>query len=191
MDTTAVRNKKKAQRNAISLDDAADASIEISRRLWNLPALSRARRIACYFPIGREVDCQFIVSAAWKRGRTILLPVLNGAELLFSNYDSTTVFSRNQHNIPEPIVKKSQLVKPQAIDVVLAPLVAFDVAGTRIGMGGGYYDRSFRFMRNRTTWHRPILIGLAYDFQKVTNIKACSWDIPLQFVVTEKCIYRF
>ena len=176
MDTTTARNKIKAQRNALSLDDAAAASIDISRRLWNLPVLSRARRIACYFPVGREVDCQFFISAAWKRGRTILLPVLNGAELLFSKYDSSTVFSRNQHNIPEPVVKKSQLVRPQEIDVVLTPLVAFDAMGNRIGMGGGYYDRSFRFMRNRMTWHHPTLIGLAYDFQKVpdTNCKGIS-----------------
>ena len=191
MSSAAIRNKIKAQRNALSPDDAADASIDISRRLWSLPVLSRARRIACYFPVGREVDCRFFVSAAWERGRTVLLPVLNGSELKFSNYDSSTIFLRNQHDIPEPAVTKSQLTRPQNIDVVLTPLVAFDAKGNRIGMGGGYYDRSFRFMRNRTAWHRPTLIGLAYDFQKVPKIKARSWDIPLQFVVTEKHIHSF
>jgi 5-formyltetrahydrofolate cyclo-ligase len=56
-------------------------------------------------------------------------------------------------------------------------------------MGAGFYDRSFRFMRHRISWTRPHLVGLAYDFQKVPQLKACSWDIPLQTVVTEKKIY--
>ncbi len=191
MNSAAIRDTIKAQRNALSPDDVVDASIDISRHLWNLPVLSRARRIACYFPVGHEVDCRFFISSAWERGRTVLLPVLWGPELKFATYDSGTTFLRNQHDIPEPAGKKSHQAKPQEIDVVLAPLVAFDTTGNRIGMGGGYYDRSFRFMRSRTTWHRPALIGLAYDFQKVPQIKAHSWDIPLQFVVTEKNIYRF
>jgi 5-formyltetrahydrofolate cyclo-ligase len=191
MNSAAIRESYKAQRNALSPADVAEASIDISRRLWKLPILSRARRIACYFPVGREVDCRYFINSAWERGRTILLPVLSDLELKFSTYDADTAFLRNQHQIPEPNVKKSQLVKPQEIDAVLAPLVAFDATGNRIGMGGGYYDRSFRFMRSRTAWHRPTLIGLAYEFQKAPNIKAYSWDIPLQFVVTENNFYRF
>jgi len=191
MNSAAIRGQIKARRRALSIEDVADASIEISRRLWNLPVLSRARRIACYFPVGREVDCRFFVSAAWRRGRTLLLPVLSGPELKFSIYRPDTTFLRNRHEIPEPSEKKSKFVKPHEIDVVLVPLVAFDVIGNRIGMGGGYYDRSFRFMRNRTAWCHPTLIGLAYDFQKVPQIKARSWDVPLHFVVTEKQIYKF
>ena len=191
MNSAAIRDTIKAKRDALSPADVADASIEISRRIWTLPALSRARRIACYFPVGHEVDCHFFVSAAWERGRTVLLPLLSGPELKFSTYDSKTIFLRNRHDIPEPAIKKSQLVKPQEIDVVLAPLVAFDAAGNRIGMGGGYYDRSFRYMHGHDAWHRPTLVGLAYEFQKVPKIKARSWDIPLRFVVTEKNLYEF
>ena len=125
MNNAAIRNKIKAQRNALSPDDAADASIDISRHLWNLPVLSRARRIACYFPVGREVDCRFFMSAAWDRGRTILLPVLNGPELKFAEYNSSTVFLRNQHDIPEPLVKKSQLTRPQEIDASIISFFIF------------------------------------------------------------------
>ncbi len=191
MHSAAIRNSLKAQRNALSPGDISDASIDISRRLWDLPVLSRAQRIACYFPVGCEVDCRFFISAAWERGRDVLLPVLNRSELRFSLYTPNTHFLRNKHNIPEPTEKKTNLVSPQEIDVTLVPLVAFDAKGNRIGMGGGYYDRSFRYMHNRTTWHRPTLIGLAYDFQKVARIKAYSWDVPLQYAVTEKNIYTF
>ena len=191
MNPMVIRDTLKAQRNALSADAVIDASIEISRRLWDVSALSRARRIACYFPVGNEVDCRFFISSAWDRGRTTLLPVLSSAELKFAVYDRGTHFLRNRYDIPEPIGKKSHLAKSQEIDVVLVPLVVFDAEGNRIGMGGGYYDRSFRFMRNRIAWHRPTLIGLAYDFQKVPKIKARSWDIPLSLVVTENTIYRF
>jgi 5-formyltetrahydrofolate cyclo-ligase len=191
MNKATIRDKIKAQRNALSANSVIDASIDISRRLWNVPALSRARRIACYFPVGHEVDCRYFISTAWEYGRTVLLPVLNGPELMFSVYDPNTTFLRNQHDIPEPNEKKTQQIKPQYIDVVLAPLVAFDATGNRVGMGGGYYDRSFRFMRNRTTWQHPKIIGVAYNLQKVPKIKACSWDIPLQIEKKKKKIYNF
>jgi len=190
MNSAAIRDTIKTRRNALSGDDVIAASIDISRRLWNLPVLSRARRIACYFPVGNEVDCRFFISEAWKRGRIVLLPVLCGLELRFSTCDPDTVYLRNKYDIPEPDGKKSCLTRPREIDVVLAPLVAFDVTGNRIGMGGGYYDRSFRFMHSRHSWCRPTLVGLAHDFQKVPKIKAHSWDVPMQFVVTEKKIYR-
>lgn len=191
MNNAAIRNSFKAQRNTLSSADVIDASIDISRRLWELPVLSRASRIACYFPVGREVDCRYFIKSAWERGRTILLPVLSGLELKFSTYDADTVFLRNFHDIPEPVIKKSCLIKPQQIDAVLTPLVAFDATGNRIGMGGGFYDRTFRFLRNHSAWRRPTLVGLAYEFQKAPKIKAYSWDIPLHFVVTEKNIYKF
>ncbi len=191
MNSATLRDSLKAQRNAMAADDVVDASIRISQRLWELPILSRARCIAGYFPVGNEVDCRYFIYSAWDRGRTTLLPVLNHTELKFAVYDRRTLFLRNLYDIPEPIEKKSHLTKPKNIDVVLVPLVAFDRTGNRIGMGGGYYDRSFRFMRNRVNWFRPTLVGLAYDFQKAPKIKARSWDIPLQYVVTEKTIYRF
>ena len=191
MNSAVIRDKIKAQRNTLSPACVIDASIDISRRLWSLPVLARANRIACYFPVGREVDCRFFISTAWERRRNVLLPVLFGPELKFSNYNTDTEFLRNLHDIPEPNENKSRHRKPREIDVVLMPLVAFDDIGNRIGMGGGYYDRSFRFMRFRKTWRHPILIGLAYEFQKVPEIKAHSWDIPLQYVVTEKNIYKF
>lgn len=153
--------------------------------------LSRARRIACYYPAGNEVDCLPFVSAAWERGRTILLPTLHGPELHFLPCGPDTDFLRNRYGIPEPVTDRSQTVRPCEIDVVLVPLVAFDDQGNRIGMGGGYYDRSFRFMLHRNVWQRPKLVGIAYDIQKVPKIKARSWDVPVQCVLTETNIYRF
>ena len=191
MDTNALRASTKAKRNQLPAETIVNASLEISSQLWRLPLLSRARRIAAYYAIGGEVDCQFAVNSAWERGRDVFLPVLHGQQLMFAIYSPNSEFLPNKYGIPEPIYPKGHLIHPREIDVVLAPLVAFDTNGNRIGMGGGYYDRSFRFMRDRKQWTRPHLIGLAYEFQKVPQIKACSWDVPLQKVVTENRIYTF
>jgi len=191
METKALRASIKASRNQLSAETIADASLEISDRLWRLPLMSRSRRIAAYFAIGGEVDCKFAIQTAWDRGRDVFLPVLRGQELVFAPYLLNSNFLRNQHGIPEPISPKRLFFRPCDMDVVLAPLVAFDANGNRVGMGGGYYDRSFRFMRHRKRWTRPHLIGLAHEFQKVPQLKACSWDVPLHNAVTEKKIYTF
>ncbi len=191
MDTNALRASIKAKRNQLPAETIVNASLEVSSRLWRLPLLSRARRIAAYYAIGGEVDCQFAINSAWERGRDVFLPVLHGQELMFAPYSPNSECLRNKYGIPEPIYPKGHFIHPREMDVVLAPLVAFDTNGNRVGMGGGYYDRSFRFMRDRKQWTRPHLIGLAHEFQKVPQIKACSWDIPLQKVVTENKIYTF
>jgi 5-formyltetrahydrofolate cyclo-ligase len=138
-----------------------------------------------------EVDCQYIVQSAWERGLAVFLPVLRGQELLFVPYRQDSNFSRNRLGIPEPMTASGNSFRPRQMDVVLTPLVGFDELGNRLGMGGGYYDRSFRFLRDRNNWIRPRLVGLAYEFQKVPKLKACSWDVPLHNAITEKQIYSF
>jgi 5-formyltetrahydrofolate cyclo-ligase len=191
MNTKTLRASKNASRNQLTPETIANASLEISDRLWQLPVMSRSRRIAAYCSVGGEVDCQFAIQTAWDRGRNVFLPVLHRRELMFVPYLPASDFLRNQHGIPEPISPKGLFFRPREMDVVLAPLVAFDKHGNRVGMGGGYYDRSFRFMRHRKHWTRPHLVGLAYEFQKVPQLKACSWDVPLHSAVTEKQTYTF
>ena len=77
------------------------------------------------------------------------------------------------------------------LDIVFTPLVAFDTAGNRVGMGAGFYDRSFAFRKHRRNWRRPLLIGVAYDFQRVPHIPARTWDVPVDLVVTDKKTYAF
>ena len=191
MDSAALRDSVKSRRNSLTPAEVADASIEIARHVWHLPGMMRARRIACYFPYGREVDARPIAEEAWRRGREVFLPVLKGAELNFARYAQDTIFLRNFLGIPEPVHTRGTLVNPANIDVVLAPLVVFDTAGNRLGMGSGFYDRSFRFLHNRHALRKPIYAGLAYEFQKAPKIKAFSWDVPLHYAVTENEIYTF
>jgi len=70
------------------------------------------------------------------------------------------------------------------------PLVAFDLTGNRLGRGGGYYDRTFAFMREKHRNH-PYLLGLAYHWQQIDALPREDWDIPLAGIVTEKAILFF
>jgi 5-formyltetrahydrofolate cyclo-ligase len=72
---------------------------------------------------------------------------------------------------------------------VLTPLVAFDAAGHRIGMGGGFYDRTFAFLRTRRAWRKPVLLGLAYEFQRSHNLAPGPFDVPLDGIASDRCCY--
>ena len=74
---------------------------------------------------------------------------------------------------------------PHALDIVLVPLLAFDRRGTRLGSGGGYYDRSFAFLHGQARPHRPLLVGVGYAFQEVESLPAAAWDVALDYIATD------
>ena len=131
----------------------------------------------------RAVPPQIAFQTAWSRKREVFLPVLHGSSLFFSRFTERSVLIPNRFGIPEPA--DEPLLRPSAMDVVIAPLVAFDESGNRLGMGGGFYDRSFRFLRYRRLWRRPRLVGFAFELQRVDHLDARAWDVPLDAVVTE------
>ena len=189
MDTKELRAERKSIRASLTAEQVTNASIDVAVNLWRLPVMLHGQHIAAYQAYGGEIDCRFIIEAAWRRGRKIYLPVIHNNALLFAQYCAKSRVFLNQYGIAEPESSRRNLLRPDQMDVILAPLVAFDDAGNRIGMGGGYYDRSLRFLKHRTHWQHPRLIGIAYEFQKAAKINASSWDIPLHNVVTEQRIY--
>jgi 5-formyltetrahydrofolate cyclo-ligase len=95
----------------------------------------------------------------------------------------------NRFGIPEPTSKGRHIRPARHLDVLLVPLVGFDSTGNRIGMGGGYYDRTLAFLNRRRQWRRPRLIGIAHECQRVAAIEPRAWDVPLQAVATERRLY--
>jgi 5-formyltetrahydrofolate cyclo-ligase len=189
MNRRELRQQLDSQRRLITPADARLAGLRASRRAWALPLLQRAKRIAAYYPMGGELDCLALITEAWARGREVYLPVLHGARLRFRPYTAVSRMVLNRFRIPEPVGGKE--LPPTALDVAITPLVAFDLNGNRLGMGGGFYDRSFRFLQQRKLWHHPRLVGFAYDMQCVTNIDSYAWDVPLDVAVTESANYVF
>jgi 5-formyltetrahydrofolate cyclo-ligase len=78
----------------------------------------------------------------------------------------------------------------RALDLLFVPLVAFDDAGNRLGMGGGYYDRTLAYLRLRRHWYRPRVIGLAHTLQRVASLPKNAWNVPVDAVVTERTVHR-
>jgi 5-formyltetrahydrofolate cyclo-ligase len=136
-----------------------------------------------------EIDCAPFITEALARHRQVYLPVLHGQTLMFGRWESLENMIPNRFGIPEPV--GGVRLRGTELDVVLAPLVAFDDSGHRLGMGGGYYDRTFRFLRQRGEWRHPLLIGLAHEFQRVGGLSARGWDVTLHAAVTERGIRSF
>lgn len=153
----------------------------------------RARRIAVYIAVDAELDPEPLAALARAAGKEVYLPVLppgNNAPLSFLPYAAGAALRPNRLRIPEPAPSAGAQVAPVELDLVLAPLVAFDAHGQRLGMGAGFYDRSFAFLKDARTPH-PALIGYAYEVQQVPELAAEPWDVPLAGVVTEQQFHRF
>ncbi len=187
-----LRRHLRQQRNALSPLQQRHASQQLAKHLLANPDLYRARHIAIYLPNDGEISPLPYMQAARRRGIRVYLPVLHPlipGKLAFSPYTSHTRLRPNRFGIAEPAFSASLKRPAWAMDAILFPLVGFDEHGGRLGMGGGFYDRTFAFSRTRPRL-APKLIGLAHDFQRVDSLPIEPWDVPLHSVVTECGRYR-
>ena len=123
----------------------------------------------------------------WQAGKKCYLPQLTSEKTLhFALYEQNDPLVPNQYNIPEPL-PRAPIISPEELDLVLVPLVAFAANGQRLGTGGGYYDRTFAFLRAGKN-PKPKLIGYAFAAQKAESLPVDSWDLQLHVVVTEEDI---
>lgn len=179
-------------RAALPADDRIAAAFAVAQHLLSSDLFRAARRIAAYVAVNGELDPGPFIAAARERTRRIHLPVLPAlprSGLRFAPVEAGDALQPNRYGIPEP--HATTLVRPAFLDLVLVPLVAFDGAGNRLGMGAGHYDRTFGFRRHRRHWRGPRLVGLAYDGQRLKRIDPEPWDVPLDAVVTESGLWRF
>ncbi len=190
--TVALRKQMRALRRALPAAERHRCARQLARRVAALKAFSHAHHLAAYLAVDAEMDPAPLLERAWVLGKQVYLPVLAGtpaAHLLFAPYHPHSAMQANRFGIMEPVVPVGELLPPQRLDLVLTPLVAFDASGTRLGMGGGFYDRSFAFRGNPAHLPRPLLLGLAYELQNVTELPRQPWDIPLDGIVTEQALY--
>ena len=185
----ALRRRIRERRRALSAEQRQIAQQQAACRLRRLSPLWRARSVAVYLAADGETDPAPVATCAFARGQRVYAPVLHGETLRFARLTYDTPLRENRFGILEPAT--ADCIEPRHLDVVIAPLVAFDDSGTRIGMGGGFYDRCFRFLKERTHWLRPRLIGLAFEFQRLQTVSRSAWDIPLWAAVTERGTYHF
>jgi len=192
-DPNLLRRKIRTARRALSRQEQRAHSRAISRILTSLNLYRNSQRIALYIDTDGAVDTSDLLSTASKHGKRRYLPVLRSPlkhSLWFAEYMQRDRLLCNRFGIEEPDPGKRHPIQPWGLDLIVAPLVAFDASGNRLGMGGGFYDRTFAYLRHRSIWCRPKLIGIAHELQKVECPRPEKWDIPLDGVVTEARFYR-
>jgi 5-formyltetrahydrofolate cyclo-ligase len=188
------RRQLRALRRSLDPCERRRRNAALYRNLFSQPLFRNSRRIAVYLPADGEVDTAAIVARAWALGKQVYLPVLVPFlhnRLWFARYEPHTRLVSNRYGIAEPRAVHARRIRSLALDLVLTPLVGFDTGGNRLGMGGGFYDRSFAFLDRRRHWRKPRLVGLAYDFQRLPQLPAQPWDVPLSAVATDAGWYRF
>lgn len=182
------------QKRALLTDsEITHASNKIALHLAKSLLFLQSERIAFYFANKGEVDSTPLFIKALKMYKECFFPVLHPIKhnkLWFARYKPGDRLKKNTYGILEPEPEFTQLIEPLSLDLVITPLVAFDPDGHRLGMGGGFYDRTFAF-RKESLRAKPFLLGLAYDFQRVDSLDHRSWDVSLNGVVTEEGLILF
>ncbi len=166
----------------------------LDRVLGRNPLFLHSQHIAIYLPNDGEMDLTPLLQRALSMGKKCYLPVLSPLfhnRLWFAPYHPGSHLSLNRFGIPEPDCNHAHMRPVWSLDLVLMPLVAFDLQGNRLGMGGGFYDRTLAYLNKRSHWRKPRLLGTAYSFQQVSQLPCESWDVPLHGVVTEHELRRF
>jgi 5-formyltetrahydrofolate cyclo-ligase len=177
----ALRARLRAARRAIGSRERLSAAQAVADNLARLGLPRPRTRIAAYQAMDGEIDPSIVLHRALALGCVVYLPVI------------TSVRSRRMRFAPlsgtgEPGVATAT-GGARWLDLVLVPLVGFDCDGNRLGMGAGFYDRHFAWLRHRKYWRRPLLVGIAFEIQRLDRLPAQPHDVPLWRVVTERGVY--
>ena len=145
----------------------------IAERVRALPAFAAYRSLLAYEPIGAEVDPSELASVAAAGGRPVYVP----------SADDEGGWRRWSRDVdrPDPTSAASPTSNGSPV-LVLVPGLGFDVAGTRLGRGAGFYDRALAALRSECT---VVAVGLSFETQIVPVLPADPWDQPVDFIATE------
>jgi 5-formyltetrahydrofolate cyclo-ligase len=187
-----LRKQARAARAALPPDYRRFAVRQALRHALRAGLFLKGRRWSFYLPVGEEFDVLPLLNQALHMGKDCYLPITAhrvAEPLRFAKLDGRHELTHNRYGIIEPHARK--LLNARWVDVMVMPLVAFDRAGRRLGMGGGYYDATLAFLRSRKRWRKPLLVGVAYACQELKEVPAEPWDIRLDLILTENGLIRF
>lgn len=185
-----IRETVRRQRQALTPLQQQVAAQQAAAQALAYPPLQQACCVALFLSFDGELDTRPLIEALWQRGQQVCLPILHpfsAGQLLFLRYTPQSVMRPNRFGIQEPLTDVRQVIPLNKLDVMLVPLVAFDLQGQRLGMGGGFYDRTLQQYQD---YHfQPV--GLAHDCQQVGSLPVEHWDIPLPAVITPSAIHQW
>lgn len=175
------------KRDSLDSLEVQSKSYEITQRVLLLPEYKSAQTILIYLSFAKEVNTQAIIMNAWQQEKLILVPVCQPLDksLLLSELRDFSELTSGTWNIPEP---KKEYLRPLGADVVdlaIIPGVAFDLRGSRLGHGAGYYDRFLPKLHPSCP-----KVALAYEFSINQFLPNEPHDIPMDYIITEVATYK-
>ena len=171
--------KTRANLTALQQQQAEDS---ITQQALALIEERNAQHIALYVSFDGEISTNKLIKILWAQGKQVYLPVLqpfNPNHLLFLRYLPDTPMLKNKFGIWEPKFNVQNVLPLDELDILFTPLVAFDKQGNRLGMGGGFYDRTLQNWQNSSF----IPVGLAHQCQQVEQLPTEAWDVPLHQIL--------
>ncbi|MBB5017040.1 5-formyltetrahydrofolate cyclo-ligase [Chitinivorax tropicus] len=192
LEKSRLRRELKQARARYSANQRQFAADQLLRRALKHGLLQRYRRIGFYIPMPSEIDLLPLINQALWMGCECYLPVVPPARnrlMRFTRIHADHAWYLNRYRIPE--IAAPQSLGARQLDLIFVPLVGVDQEGFRLGMGGGFYDTTLAFRRLRSCWKKPVLIGAAFDCQRVSRVPREPWDMPLDFLLTESTYTKF
>ncbi len=181
-DRADLRRRLRERRRALAPAARIAGAEALADRLLSLPGLPTIGHVAGYWAMDGEIGLH-----AWQLrlppGLVYCLPVLGtDARLRFAPWRPGDPLATNRYGIPEPDLAPGHLLEADAMAFVAMPLVGFDRDGHRLGMGGGWYDRSFAFRRSHAA--PPLLVGVGFDEQETDPLALADWDVVPDAICT-------
>lgn len=190
LDRHHIRQHVRHLRRALTPEQQEQAADSLAEHAVNVAPLANASHIALFLSVDGELNTRPLIAKLWQQKKQVYLPVLHpfaSGHLLFLRYTPETVLTPNKLRIPEPPLDIRQMITLDRLDVMMVPLVAFDDSGQRLGMGGGFYDRTLQNWRQ----HGFLPVGVAHDCQQVERLPAEEWDVPLPAVLTPSRLWQW
>lgn len=185
-----IRQHVRHLRRNLTAEQQEHAADLLAEHAINFAPISNAERIALFLSVDGELNTRPLIAKLWQQKKQVFLPVLHPfspGNLLFLRYTPDTPLSPNKLLIPEPPLDITQMTTLDQLDVVMVPLVAFDQSGQRLGMGGGFYDRTLQNWQQ----HGFLPVGIAHDCQHVETLPVAAWDVPLPVVITPSTLWQW
>jgi 5-formyltetrahydrofolate cyclo-ligase len=180
-----LRQHLRQRRQQLNSSQRSHYARNMARHFQAFATFKGAVQIGLYLAADGEAEPHPIVRQLWRQGKQVYLPSIQSQQqLCFKPYRPASRLVASHYQIKEPGDMQGQL-PAKKLDLLIMPLVAFDNSGSRLGMGGGYYDRHLAY-RHANPRAAPLLVGLAYEFQRQVKLATDPWDIPLDLVITER-----
>jgi len=186
----ALRLNLRARRRSLPAAEHRRRSALAAKAVMRLAAFRSGRRVAMYLPFDAEIDPAVLIAAARRRGVRIYVPVVVSRRhhtLRFHPLSGGTRRGTFGIHVPR---RAAPPVAPRWMNLMLVPLVGVDPQGRRLGFGGGFYDHALAFRRSRRSWMGPLLVGFAFDCQRVPSVHAQPWDLRVDALATESGLLR-